>query len=280
MNANQATQTGIAGKVLRACRIRYRHWAFARGWRRDHARRVREGAGATIPCPVCGGDGCRTTAFDRPEGRIGKYICSGCGHLFSDFLQTDPDLGQEMFRFDTENDGKETQVALLEELIRRSGVDRGTYLDFGVGGNLAAFQEVQARHPQHRLMACDTYPSPVPGYFQTYAEDSPKHCFDGISSYAVVEHLTETVAAWTYLNRLLKPTAAGGGIMVHAFPSQLHHDFEHWSIQIRSHVCLFSPISLARVCEQTGFHMETGSRYRPIGKHAHGIMVFRKTSDR
>lgn len=278
MSPTNLPPAGIAYKLLRACRIRYRHWMFAGNWRREYARRLRQGADAGIPCPVCGGSS-RTTRFDRPEGTIEKYICSNCGHLFSDFLQTDPGLGQEMFHFDTENPGRQTQVELLEELIWRSGSQHGVYLDFGVGGNLAAFQEVQARYRDHRLMACDTYPSPVPGYFQTYAEDSPQHCFDGISSYAVVEHLTDTLATWTYFNRLLKPVVDGGGIMVHAFPSQLHHEYAHWSIQIRSHVCLFSHASLARVCEQTGFRMEEGTRYRPTGLHAHGIMVFRKIRD-
>jgi cyclopropane fatty-acyl-phospholipid synthase-like methyltransferase len=170
-------------------------------------------------------------------------------------------------------------VQLLEELGRRSRLGNGTFLDFGVGGNLAAFQVAQLRNPQHKFMACDTYPSQVAGYFQTYAANSPLHCFDGISSYAVVEHLTETVAAWSYLNRLLKPLSAGGGLMVHAFPSQLHHDFDHWAIQIGSHVCLFSSKSLKLVCERTGFRMETGVFLRPIGQHAHGIMVFRKVRD-
>lgn len=184
-----------------------------------------------------------------------------------------------MFQFDTENAGKDTQVLLLEELVRRTGRERATLLDFGVGGNLTAFQEAQMLMPQHRFMACDTYSSSVQGYFQTYAEQSPLHMFDGISSYAVIEHLTDTVPAWTYLNRLLKPVASGGGLMVHAFPSQLHHDFDHWAVQIKSHVCVFSPQSLLRVCEMTGFQMEDGRMLRPVGPHAHGIMVFRKVKD-
>jgi len=277
---NATPGQGLLAKIARAGRIRYRHFRFGREWRRQLRQRLGGPAAAGVSCPVCGGGDCRMTAFERPEGLIEKYICSDCEHLFSEFLQTDPGLGQEMFHFDTENAGKETQVQLLEELARRSGLERGTFLDFGVGGNLAAFQEAQTRLPRHRFMACDTYPSPVEGYFQTYAEQSPLHVFDGISSYAVVEHLTETVAAWTYLNRLLKPVAAGGGLMVHAFPSQLHHDFDHWAIQIKSHVCLFSPRSLSRVCEMTGFRMEDGRMLRPIGQHAHGIMVFRKVRDR
>jgi hypothetical protein len=271
---------GMLAKIARAGRIQYRHLRFGREWRRQLRERLGGTATAGVSCPVCGGGDCRPTAFERPEGQIEKYICCGCEHLFSGFLQTDPGLGQEMFQFDTENIGKETQVLLLEELVRRSGLERGIFLDFGVGGNMSAFQEAQARLPQHRFMACDTYPSLVPGYFQTYEEESPLHMFDGISSYAVVEHLTETFAAWIYLNRLLKPVASGGGLMVHAFPSQLHHDFDHWAIQIKSHVCLFSSKSLKLLCAKTGFQMEAGKFLRPIGQHAHGVMVFRKVRDK
>ena len=274
-----APSHALVAKIARGWRIRCRFLKFKLAWRRQLRQRLKAEPASNIACPACRGTDCRKTGFDRPEGSIEKYLCPRCEHLFSDFLQTDPQVGQEMFHFDTENAGKETQVRLLEELARRSGLAHGTFLDFGVGGNLAAFQEAQLRHPQHRFMACDTYPSPVAGYFQTYAANSPLACFDGISSYAVVEHLTDTVTAWSYLNRLLKPLSDGGGIMVHAFPSQLHHDFDHWAIQIGSHVCLFSPKSLKRVCEQTGFKMDDGVFHRPIGQHDHGIMVFRKVRD-
>ena len=266
-------------KIACAGRIRLRHFHFVQEWRRQLRRRLRAPLAENATCPICGCTVCRTTTFKRTEGIIEKQLCPCCNHLFSGFLQTDPALGQEMFGFDTENDGKATQICLLKEVAQRTGSDRATVLDFGVGGNLAAFQEAQRLMPQHQFMACDTYQSSTQGYFQTYTSESPLGKFDGISSYAVIEHLTATVSAWTYLNRLIKPMAAGGGIMVHAFPSQLHHDFDHWAIQIKSHVCLFSPKSLAQLCKMTGFKMVDGFRLRPVGAHAHGVMVFRKVKD-
>lgn len=270
---------GVAGRLLRRVRIVRRQLAFERLLRRQVAERMEGAVVEGVGCPVCGGGTCHRVAFRRDEGEVEKRLCGGCGHLFSDFLQTDPGLGEDLFGFDVENDGWVTQVELLDEVVQRSRVKGGLFLDFGVGGNLRAFQEAAMRHPGQRFMACDTYASGVAGYFQTYSDDSPMGVFDGISSYAVMEHLTGTIESWRYLNRLLKPVAAGGGCMVHAFPSLLHHDFDHWSVQIKSHACVFSKKSLELVCARSGFRMEEGRAYRPVGQHAHGVMVFRKVGD-
>jgi hypothetical protein len=88
-----------------------------------------------------------------------------------------------------------------------------------------------------------------------------------------------TISSWSRFNRLLKPVNEGGGIMVHAFPSLLHHDFDHWAIQIRSHTCLFSAKSLRFLCERTGFKLIRGVLPRPVGPHDHAVMIFRKISD-
>jgi len=49
-----------------------------------------------------------------------------------------------------------------------SGERNGRFLDFGVGGNIFAFQHAQFLMPHHRFMGCDIYPAAVPGYFSTY----------------------------------------------------------------------------------------------------------------
>ena len=67
--------------------------------------------------------------------------------------------------------------------------------------------------------------------------------------------------------------------MVHSFPSQLHHDFDDWAIQIRVHTCLFSKQSLRMTCKASGFDFVKGKLPRPVGPHCHPVLVFRKIRD-
>ena len=217
--------------------------------------------------------------FRRPEGVVEKQFCNACEHLFSDFMQTDTTHGQLVFQTDRENSGKSTQVQLLSEVVTLSGRDEGAFLDFGVGGNISAFREAGDLLPRHRFMGCDVYPSDTPGYFSTYDPDAPHGSFDGISSYAVVEHLTNTMDAWVGMNRLLKSVDAGGGVMVHSFPSQWHQGFDDWSIQIQGHSCLFSRKSLRLVCRKTGFKLLKADPPRYVGPHYHPVFTFRKSRD-
>lgn len=253
-------------------KVAYRRRVQVTGFRRN-------AQSAEETCPICESRAALRVAFDRPEGRIKKFLCLRCEHLYSRFLQTEPLTAGELFQFGTENDGKLTQVELIEETVLRSGRSSGTFLDFGAGGNISAFQEAARRAPAHSFMACDVYTSDVPGYFRTYHAREPEGTFDGISSYAVVEHLTETLDTWRSFNRLLKPMSEGGGIMVHAFPSQLHHDFDHWAIQIHTHACVFSRRSLRIACGKTGFALTRADPPRPVGPHQHPVLVFRKTRD-
>jgi len=169
-------------------------------------------------------------------------------------------------------------VQLLSELVGRKSIANGSYLDFGVGGNRRSFEMAKELFPQHSFYGCDLFTHSGRNYFTTYDES---YCgkFDGISSYAVIEHLTYPSDSWKYLNRLLRPMAAGGGIMVHSFPSQLHHVFSDWQIQIRSHVCLFSRRSLAIQCTLAGFRLRFADPPRPVGPHSHPVMVFEKVGD-
>ena len=131
-------------------------------------------------------------------------------------------------------------------------------------------------YPQHQFHACDLYSSNARDYFQIYSPASPLRRFDGISSNAVVEHLDNTLEAWRYLNRLLKPMAEGGGMMVHAFPSQIVEDPNHWAIRIASHECLFSRKSLELACRHSGFAF---IRIRYFASVQHPVYYFRKTRD-
>ena len=83
-------------------------------------------------------------------------------------MQTDHAHVEIVFGINEPNPGWSTQVDLLEEAVLTSGVDRGTFLDFGVGGNMSAFQKASSLMPQHRFMGCDVYKAETDGYFETY----------------------------------------------------------------------------------------------------------------
>jgi hypothetical protein len=270
---------GLLEKIVIGLRIRAR-LAGVRLTRRLQLRSLlRSAANVDTTCPVCSSRDIRGFSFDLPDEVVAKSFCRTCEHLFSERMQTGLSHVQSVFRIDQHNPGKETQVMLLREAAGLSGARNGTFLDFGVGGNIGAFAEAGKSMPEHRFMGCDVYPASVPGYFLTYDENAPHGIFDGITSHAVVEHLTNTLDAWKKFNRLLKPVSQGGGIMIHAFPSQWHLGFDNWAIRIAGHSCVFSRESLRRVCDATGFRIERADPPRPVGHHYHPVFIFRKTRD-
>jgi hypothetical protein len=260
-------------------RLRARLLGFRWRRRRQLAKLLRDADTLEEQCPACDATNSAILEFKREGETVRKHFCRGCEHMWSDFMQTDVSHGQVVFETGRENSGKATQSALLMEVAELSGRLNGTFLDFGVGGNIGSFKEAAQQLPQHRFMGCDVYPSTVPGYFSTYDADAPVGQFDGISSYAVIEHLTNTLDAWLHLNRLLKPMADGGGLMIHSFPSQWHLGFDDWAIQISGHSCVFSRESLKRVCRRSGFEILKADPPRFIGPHYHPVFVFRKICD-
>jgi len=125
--------------------------------------------------------------------------------------------------------------------------------------------------------ACDINERNETNYFKTYENDKMLGLFDGIASSNVVEHLDNTIEAWQYFNRLLKPYSDSRcSVMVHSFPSQLHYDFSHWGVQIKSHLCLFSERSLKIICERSGFGL---SGWRWSGALRFPIFYFKKSED-
>ena len=228
-----------------------------------------------VACSVCASPEIFQITFVSRQ-QIDKCHCKRCQHIFSRKLNKNLQRASELFGYDTPNDQYEGQKRLQIELVKTRVVLNGKYLDFGVGGNIAISRDLRGRYPQHEFYSCDLYSSSDAHYFQIYSSASPLHSFDGISSNAVVEHLDNTLEAWTYLNRLLKPLSEGGGTMIHAFPSQLVEDPNHWTIKIASHECLFSKASLALICEQAGFAL---MKIRFFGSVQHPVYYFRKTAD-
>ena len=228
-----------------------------------------------VECSVCRSSDVQAITFFS-ERWIEKCYCRACQHIFSRHLNRDVGKATELFGYDRPNDQYEGQKSLQAEVARVSGRARGAFLDFGVGGNTGIVEDLRRDLPDHEFRAADIYPSSRPFYFQLYAPDAPIGHFDGISSNAVIEHLDNTVEAWRYLNRLLKPMAAGGGVMLHAFPSQLVEDLDHWAVKIASHECVFSRASLGIMCRETGFE-PTGWRFHESVQHP--IHGFRKVRD-
>lgn len=211
------------------------------------------------------------------DRQIVKLFCNSCEHIFSKKLNRNLQRATELFTYDQSNHRISGQQSLIELLVKYAGVSKGNFLDFGVGGNYQAVIEMQNMYPSHNFMACDLYEREAKNYFTMYHENSPLGCFDGISSNAVIEHLDNTKEAWLYLNRLLKPIEKGGGVMLHAFPSQLIEDLNHWALTIGSHECLFSRRSLQYMCDYAGFSLLKIKFHSNI---EHPVYYFRKIADK
>lgn len=235
---------------------------------------------AMVSCPVCDSKHTFFSTFHFEGIDIAKYLCKECGHLFSSNLQRNLDQAEKRFNYQHENKQISGQVILLEKLVGllsdEQRNNRFSFLDFGTGGNLGASENMRQKYPKHQFFACDLYPFDSDFYFQSYSNDSRLGFFDGIASNAVIEHLDNTIEAWTYLNQLLKPVKSSTTYMVHAFPSQINEDPWHWTIRIKSHECLFSKSSLQLVCKKTGFQF-ISMKY--IGQVQHPVFYFKKVAD-
>lgn len=64
--------------------------------------------------------------------------------------------------------------------------------------------------------------------------------------------------------------------MVHAFPSQIVEDLNHWAIKIDSHECLFSETSHDLICRKSGFELIKVKYFAGV---QHPVYYFRKTCD-
>lgn len=229
-----------------------------------------------IECSICKSKKISIIHFNSESTLIKKYYCHNCDHIFSNNLQLNASLGQELFNYQSESKFFHQQLQLQISLLKEIYASSGNILDFGVGGNFQIQDYLSKRYPNFNFYTCDIYQNERKNYFQSYSADSPLHIFDGISSHAVIEHIDNTIDAWTYFNKLLKPIKLGGGIMLHSFPSQINEDLHHWSVQIGSHECIFSEQSLNILCAKTGFKL---LKCKIFTTAVHPVFVFRKVFD-
>jgi SAM-dependent methyltransferase len=209
-------------------------------------------------CPICNCSDVAGINFKHNNLVISKYYCKSCFHIFSNNLNKNIQKANELFLFSEKSIFYEKQKKLQQLLLKnyiRYNKEPGVFLDFGVGGNTEIIKELNKKYLPHKFYACDLFSASIDNYFQTYSLSTPYNIFDGISSHAVVEHLDNTIEAFSYFNRLLKPLKNGGGIMIHSFPSTIVDDLWHWSIKIASHECIFSKKSLELICNKTGFQL-------------------------
>lgn len=243
--------------------------------RRDLVGLLSNATRSQLQCPVCGGN-CVDFSFEWNGDLINKAFCERCEHLFTNWRQTDAAENGRLFGYTEVNEGLAAQVQVLEEAAFWSG--GGRVLDFGVGGNAASIDSARKIPAGVEYWGCDFHKIEHSRYFKTYTTEH-LGSFSAISSHAVVEHLTDTLSSWVYLNKLLRPCSRGGGIMVHAFPSQYHHSMYDWQIVIRSHTCLFSRKSFPILLRRAGFRLVQSDPPRPVGPYCHPVFKFQKIAD-
>lgn len=228
-----------------------------------------------IPCPVCDYKQSKIINFKIENRLVEKNLCLNCNHLFSNWLNDSIELTKSLFKYDKINHSSNGQKELIIKSIKFSSKTNGKFLDFGIGGNLSVYSNLKLKD-NNEIFGCDIIQRNEKNYFKTYEDESMIGFFDAISSNAVVEHLYNTKEAWIYFNKLLKPLNEGGGIMLHAFPSQINFDYMHWTIKIKSHVCLFSIDSLKKIIDYAGFEL---IKIEFDKKIQHPVFYFKKIRD-
>ena len=229
----------------------------------------------SVFCPVCDSNQSISISFMIENKVVMKNLCKNCDHLFSNWLDNSIEVTKSLFNYNKANHNSKGQKDLMIKSIEFSNKKNGSFLDFGIGGNLSIYDNFKPID-NNEIFGCDIIQRDERNYFKTYEDDTKIGFFDGISSNAVIEHLYNTQEAWIYFNKLLKPLKNGGGIMLHAFPSQINFDFMHWSIRIKSHVCLFSKSSLKKIMEYSGFILEKIEFDNDI---QHPVFYFKKIKD-
>lgn len=233
---------------------------------------------SSLNCPICDSHHCLKVSFLLNNIESIKIYCTECEHIFSTWVNKDLQKAQTLFDYKNKinHDHKSiVQEDCLLHLSLYSNKNNGIFLDFGVGGNIFIQNRLNDKYSNQNVYSCDINPRNEKNHFETYENDGFLHFFDGIASHAVLEHLDDTIYSWKYFNKLLKPMDKGGGIMVHAFPSQIHFDLDDWSMKIPEHVCLFSKKSLRLICEKTGFKL---IKIRQSKGH-HPMFLFKKIFD-
>ncbi len=223
-------------------------------------------------CPICKSCTIKLLRFKAKDDMITKKYCPNCAHIFTSNLKANPETAKLSFDYEKENKFINDQIILLKKLMQTG--ENKKLLDFGIGGNYSHLNHLNHHYKnKYYIMGCDIYNRNADYYFTTYNGSQHIGTFDGISSHAVVEHLDNTIEAWVYLNKLLKPIEKGGGIMIHSFPSQIIEDLFSWQINVATHECLFSRQSLDLTLEKTGFELTGIKLYHNIH---HPVFYFKK----
>jgi len=229
-----------------------------------------------VPCPCCGqsrSDRFRIF-FDGPEK---AWRCTDCGMVF---LFPGPGAATELqdyehgFKMDWVHKGAmfpEERPRLLDLLARlRTHVSTGDLFDVGCGdGHFLSLARdvfrVSGIEPSHDLASWVTSSRGIPvaqGYYT--AESLPAKSQDAIVFIQVLEHIPEPIAALQTAREHLRP----GGVLMIEVPSLHAPNFLLWMVTgmrrfvapprgfIDEHVNYFTPKTLSRLVERSGFQVE------------------------
>ena len=179
-------------------------------------------------CPVCGHNDCRLIQYYFEKLPISKSLCPQCFHLFGNHdLPRNISRARGLFDYNQPSILNKSEYLLIRNMVKRSKKQTGRFLIFGIGGNVSVLDRISKEvGPSFDIWCCDLIPRKgIGNYFETYQDESQIGRFDGICSSEVVEHLDNTQEAWAYMNRLLKPMSAGGGICCTPFQVMSHCTF-------------------------------------------------------
>jgi DNA-directed RNA polymerase subunit RPC12/RpoP len=261
---------------------------------KDSVRIWRAPIDRTQLCPVCGECSSRILKFGPPAFVTGpssalpevkngtKYRCTRCKHLYSNWLSGDLDRTAEIYsgvyaqdQVRSTGDRKLQEEALLRFIVTNIGSpDKARLLDFGCGSNTAATMQLRKEgHDAHCCDILDQYDYDGEIFFQYDMKPGRwLHYFDGIVSTETIEHLSDTVEAWTYFNRVLRL----GGMMAHSFPNQLHYGLDDSDVANPFHVCLFSDRSLKILTSKTGFELRSINEVEGVDRE---VFLFEKVKE-
>jgi len=176
---------------------------------------------SSLPCPICAALDCKLVVFYSEKCHIEKAFCPHCIHIFSHLgLPDNPDKVRQLFVFSEPSRTCDIERKLILRLVSLARRGSTQFLNFGTGGNFAALDSARNKVKLPiQIWGCDLVMSREDRYFfKTYSDDTMLGRFDAICSSETIEHLDDTVTAWIYMNRLLKPKREGEGSCFTGFP--------------------------------------------------------------
>lgn len=188
-------------------------------------------SGEAVACPACGADNSQPlVSLDRRLKRLPTAMCGHCGLLYTNPMPTDDELAtyyQDYYRFDYQAATTEPKVRHINK--RRTEARRRVMqleglleagartLDFGCGSGEFVGAMLEGGYDAHGFEPGDTYGNyartlygeriTVSGW-QEFKVDAP---FDLVTSFHVVEHLRDPVAA---MQQMAQWTGPGGLVYI------------------------------------------------------------------